>query len=132
MCVIFTPIICWKKVIYDYEEYTSMTTKRELEAKVAELESKLSKKTTKKASIKAQKIVSKVEDGFHDYARLESLTGGKDIKISAITKDGKITGFYLANMFPNYDGKAKGLHIPSGMKEIVFDKLDKCEIKNLA
>jgi len=106
-------------------------TKAQLEDKIAELEKQLAKNTSKVAK-KANKIVAKVEDGFHDYERISSLSGGKDIKISAITKDGKITGFYLANMFPNYDGKAKGLHIPTNLKEVVFDKLDKCEIKNLA
>ena len=109
---------------------TTSLTKAQLLEKIAELEN--SAKTTKKVAKKANKIVQKVEDGFHDYARLNSLTGGKDIKISAITKDGKISGYYLANMFPNYDGKAKGLHIPLTLVDVVFDKLNKCEIKNLA
>ena len=132
VCLALHPIICWINLIYWYAVNRAMTslTKAQLLEKIAELEN--SAKITKKVAKKANKIVQKVEDGFHDYARLNSLTGGKDIKISAITKDGKISGYYLANMFPNYDGKAKGLHIPLTLVDVVFDKLNKCEIKNLA
>ena len=132
VCVFFPPIICWRSIIYDGGLDSAMTseTKAQLLERIAELEK--SAKSTKKVAKKANKIVSKVEDGFHDYARLESLTGGKDIKISAITKDGKISGYYLANMFPNYDGRAKGLHIPLNLVDVVFDKINKCELKQLA
>lgn len=107
-----------------------MTKKAELEAKIAELEAKL-EKTTKKASKKAEKTLV-IADGFHEVKRINSLTGGKDVKISAIVKDNEITGYYLANVFPNYNGNAKGLHIPVGLKEVIFAELDKVQLKQLA
>ena len=108
-----------------------MTSKKELESQIVELTKKLDKITTKK--LLSKKVAKKVTiaDGFHTVCRINSLTGGKDIKISAIIKDNEISGYFLANMFPNYDGRAKGLHIPTALTEIVFDKLQKVEITNL-
>ena len=107
-------------------------TKAELEAEIVALKKEKSKleKSTKKASKKSEKVQT-VADGFHTVGRISSLTGGKDIKISAIVKNNEITGYFLANMFPNYDGRAKGLHIPKSLTEVVFDKLSKVEVSNL-
>lgn len=107
---------------------TVTLTPEALEALVA----KKVAEATKKADKKAKKVESVVADGFHDLKRISSLTGGKDIKISAIVKDNQITGYFLANMFPNYDGRAKGAHIPAELVEVVFENITKAKVQSLA
>jgi hypothetical protein len=104
-------------------------TKADLEAKIEAQEALIkalekSNKSSKKATTK--KVAKKsaiITDGFHLVKRIESLTGGKDIRIHAITKDGKITGYFLANLFKGYDGHAKGAHIAVENMDIVFETI---------
>ena len=103
-------------------------TKADLEAKIKAQEGLIkalekSNKSSKKATKKVAKKSAIITDGFHLVKRIESLTGGKDMRIHAITKDGKITGYFLANLYKGYDGHAKGAHIAVENMDIVFETI---------
>lgn len=111
-------------------------TKADLEAKIQAQEALIkalekSSKSSKKVTKKVTKSSVIVADGFHQLKRINSLTGGKDIRIQAITKDGKISGFFIANLYKGYDGRAKGAHIPVDTLDIVFTEMQKATIKSL-
>jgi len=111
-------------------------TKADLEAKIQAQEALIkalekSSKSSKKVTKKVTKSTVIVADGFHTLKRINSLTGGKDIRIQAITKDGEISGFYVSNLYKGYDGRAKGAHLPVDTLDIVFTEMQKATIKSL-
>ncbi len=112
-------------------------TKADLEAKIEAQEALIkalekSNKSSKKATTK--KVAKKsaiITDGFHLVKRVVSTTGGKDVRIQAITKDGKITGFFLANLYKGYDGRAKGAHITTEDMDIIFEAMRVSTVENI-
>lgn len=112
----------------------TQATKADLEEKIEALEkyvSALEKKTSKKTTKKVAKKSAIIADGFHLVKRVESTTGGKDVRIQAITKDGQITGFFLANLYKGYDGRAKGAHITTENMDIVFEAMRASTVENI-
>ena len=113
----------------------TQATKADLEEKIEALEkyvSALEKKSTKKtATKKVAKKSAIITDGFHLVKRVISTTGGKDVRIQAITKDGQITGFFLANLYKGYDGRAKGAHITTENMDIIFEAMRASTVENI-
>lgn len=115
----------------------NMATKKQLEEKIQAQEAlinaqeKALKKSSKKATKKVAKKSAIITDGFHLVKRVVSTTGGKDVRIQAITKDGQITGFFLANLYKGYDGRAKGAHITTENMDIVFEAMRASTVENI-
>ena len=118
----------------------NMSTKKQLEEQLElqkEINAKQDKllKMTKKSSPSTTKKVatktSGLADGFHTVKRIESTTGGKALRIQAISKDGVITGFYIANIAGSWDGRATGAHIPKAVLEIAYEAMRTANPKEL-
>lgn len=116
-----------------------MSTKKQLEEQLElqkEINAKQDKllKMTKKSTSATKKVATKTSglaDGFHTVKRIESVTGGKALRIQAISKDGVITGFYIANIAGSWDGRATGAHIPKAVLEIAYEAMRTANPKEL-
>ena len=98
--------------------------KAEMESLRAQLKAQKTTKSTKSVS-------GVCPDGFYTLVRLESETG-KDLRVQAIAKDNKITGYFLANLFSGYDGRAKGAHISQEMYARVTSAIENADITKLS
>tara|TARA_R100001530_G_scaffold134334_1_gene109014 strand:+ start:752 stop:1087 length:336 start_codon:yes stop_codon:yes gene_type:complete len=104
-----------------------MTSKSE-KAELVKLRAEMKALKASEAKEKKQNVSNVCPDGFYTLKRIEADGKGKDLRVQAIVKDGKITGSFLANLFGGYDGHAKGAHISTENLDMVIEAIQNADM----